>query len=385
MVSLSDNYNFIESIEDIESKNWNDCVGFDHPFTRYEYLYALEKSGSASPKTGWKPFHYIEKNSLGEIIAVCPLYIKSHSFGEYIFDHAWAQAYHRNGLNYYPKLQSAIPFTPVTGERIIIKNNIKDKLSKKIQIINNIVKKTKTLNVSSLHFNFVPDPNKIKNKISKVSIRQGIQFHWKNNGYESFNEFLNTLSSRKRKLIKKERLCLSKNNLKVKLFTGSNIKIKHLDFFYNCYLNTTGRKWGSNYLSKDFFLELGKSFSDKILLIIAFNDKNEMIASAINFISPTHLYGRMWGSVIQIPFLHFEICYYQAIEYAIKNKIQVIEAGAQGDHKIQRGYMPENTWSIHWIKDSRFKKAINHYLDQEMSLIEKEKINLEQFAPYKQN
>ena len=381
MVSLSDNYNFIESIEDIESKNWNDCVGFDHPFTRYEYLYALEKSGSASPETGWKPFHYIEKNSLGEIIAVCPLYIKSHSFGEYIFDHAWAEAYHRHGLNYYPKLQSAIPFTPVTGERIIIKNNIKDKLSKKTKIINNIVEKTKTLNVSSLHFNFLNQHEYFINN-KELFLRQGMQFHWKNNNYKSFNDFLLNLSSRKRKLIKKERNFIKDKNIKIKLFSGKDINLKHWEFFYKCYLDTTNKKWGSTYLTKNFFTEIGSKLSSKILLIIAYENE-KMIASALNFFSSTHLYGRLWGSLKYIPYLHFELCYYQAIEYAIKQKIKIVEAGAQGEHKLQRGYMPEKTWSLHWIKNDKFKNAISRYLKEEINIMEKQKKDLEEFAPYK--
>ena len=382
MVSSSDNYFFAESINSIKADDWNKCAGLDHPFTRYEFLSALENSQSSNSKTGWKPFHYIEKNKNNKIIAICPLYIKSHSFGEYIFDHAWADAYRRHGLNYYPKLQSAIPFTPVTGERILISDCIKDKFTKKIEIINRIIDQTKKNNVSSLHFNFVPNPSKIKKANKELLIRQGIQFHWKNNSYKSFNDFLKTLSSRKRKVIKKERLCLDTNGLNVKLLTANNIKKEHWDFFYKCYLNTTSRKWGSTYLTKKFFYEIGNNFADKILLIVAYKEKI-MIASAINFISSTHLYGRLWGTLYEIPYLHFELCYYQAIDYAIANNIKNVEAGAQGEHKLQRGYMPEKTWSLHWIKDQEFSKAIDQYLDKEINLMNKQKLDLEQFAPFK--
>ena len=381
MVSKSDKYFFSDSITSINPIEWNNCVGLDHPFTRHEFLLALETSKSADSTTGWKPFHYIEIKK-NKIIAVCPLYIKTHSYGEYIFDHAWADAYKRHGLNYYPKLQSAIPFTPVTGERILIHNSVKNKLAKKNEIINNIIAEIKKLNISSLHFNFLYNPSKLKEQNPQLLIRQGIQFHWKNNNYETFDDFLKTLSSRKRKVIKKERLCITKNELTVKMFTGTDIKNSHWDFFYKCYLNTTERKWGSTYLTKDFFYKIGKNFSDKVLLFITFKN-DRMIASAINFISKTHLYGRLWGSLYDIPYLHFELCYYQAIDFAIKHKIQIVEAGAQGEHKLQRGYLPEKTWSLHWIKDHQFSEAINQYLDQEKDIVVKQKENLEQFSPFK--
>ena len=240
MVSKTDKYFFAKSINLVSKENWNECVGMDHPFTRYEFLQALESSASASNKSGWQAFHYIERDDTNTIIAVCPLYIKSHSFGEYIFDQAWAEAYQRYGLSYYPKIQSAIPFTPVVGERIIVHNKIKDKLSKKIQVIKRIIKKTKSINVSSLHFNFIQNAEKIHGKTKKLLlIRHGLQFHWKNNNYKSFNNFLLTLSSRKRKIIKKERQCLNINKLEVKFLTDDNIKDEHWEFFYQCYLNTT--------------------------------------------------------------------------------------------------------------------------------------------------
>ena len=378
MSSQYSEYFFASSLSLINKDDWNNCVGEDHPFTRYEYLHALENSKSVSNKTGWKPHHYIEKNNKNEIIALCPLYIKNHSFGEYIFDHSWAEAYYRNGQNYYPKLQSAIPFTPVTGNRIILNPKIKNKKNKKKLIINNIIKEAVNLNVSSLHFNFVPKPD----SDLTLMIRQGIQFHWKNKNYKSFDDFLNSLSARKRKAIKKERRCVVENNLEIRLLTGELIKKEHMDFFYDCYLDTTGKKWGSTYLTKNFFLELLNNFNDKILLIVTYQ-KNKMVASAINFISQTHLYGRLWGSKCNIPFLHFEICYYQAIEYAIKNKLKIVEAGAQGEHKLQRGYLPTNTWSLHWIKERRFSDAIKKYLEKESHFINIQKENMEQINPFK--
>ena len=373
-------YNYYSSINNLNREEWNACLQNDHPFLKHEFISALENSKSACNKTGWQPYHYVEK-SKNKIIAACPIYIKSHSFGEYIFDHAWADAYHRYGIDYYPKLQSAIPFTPVTGERIILNKKIKEKDKKRSEILSNIILEAKKLNVSSLHFNFISNPNKWTDN-QNIMIRQGIQFHWKNINYSSFDDFLKTLSSRKRKQIKKERLCIKNNNLNVKIFTGDEIKEKHIIFFYECYLDTTGRKWGSTYLTKDFFLEIFNNFRKQILLVIAFQEK-KMIAAAINFTSSSHLYGRLWGAKYDVPFLHFELCYYQAIDFAIKNKIKIVEAGAQGEHKLQRGYMPKKTWSAHWIKDQEFSKAIENFLNKETKIINLQKESLEQLKPYK--
>ena len=215
-----------------------------------------------------------------------------------------------------------------------------------------------------------------------IMIREGIQFHWKNNDYKSFDDFLSTLSSRKRKQIKKERQCLQNNNLEVKLLTGDKLKKEDFDFFYECYLDTTGRKWGSTYLKKEFFMNILSTFKDKILLMIAVQD-NIKIASALNFLSETHLYGRLWGSKFEVSYLHFELCYYQAIDYAIANKIKNVEAGAQGEHKLSRGYLPQKTWSAHWIKEKDFSEAINKFLNEEAKMINHHKEDLEALGPYK--
>jgi len=381
MQSPKRDYYFATSLSDINREDWNACLNSDHPFTQYEFLSALEKSKSAHSNTGWQPHHYVEYNDKKKIKAICPLYIKNHSFGEYIFDQSWADAYHKHGLNYYPKLQSSIPFTPVTGEKILINKLIKDQDKKKSQVLQNIIEEVKKINVSSLHFNFISTP-KAWIKDHNLMIREGIQFHWKNNNYKSFEEFLQTLSSRKRKQIKKERQCIENNNLNVRIFQGDQIKEEHMSFFYECYLDTTNKKWGSTYLNRDFFFDILKFFNDKIVLILAYQN-NRKIASAINFISKTHLYGRLWGAKYEIPYLHFELCYYQAIEYAINNNILIVEAGAQGEHKLQRGYMPEKTWSAHWIKNQEFSKAIEKFLNDETKIINKYKKNLEEFAPYK--
>ena len=381
MSSLKSDYFFIDSLKKVKREDWNACVDDDHPFIQYEFLFALEESESACSQTGWKPYHYIEQNDDNDIIAICPLYLKSHSYGEYIFDHAWADAYHRHGLNYYPKLQSAIPFTPVTGERIFISKKIKNKKDKIKEIINNIIREAKKLNVSSAHFNFIKNPNEWEAE-EPIMIREGIQFHWENNNYKSFDDFLITLSSRKRKQIKKERECLKNNNLQVKLLSGDELQKEDFEFFYECYLDTTGRKWGSTYLKKEFFMNILSNFKNKILLMIAYQDDTR-VASALNFLSKTHLYGRLWGSKFEVPYLHFELCYYQAIDYAIANNIKYVEAGAQGEHKLSRGYLPQKTWSAHWIKEKDFSTAINKFLNEEAKMISSHKENLEALGPYK--
>ena len=381
MSSLKSDYFFIDSLKKVKQEDWNACVDDDHPFIQYEFLFALEESESACSQTGWKPYHYIEQNDDNDIIAICPLYLKSHSYGEYIFDHAWADAYHRHGLNYYPKLQSAIPFTPVTGERIFISKKIKNKKDKIKTIINNIIGEAKKLNVSSAHFNFIKNPNEWDAE-EPIMIREGIQFHWENNNYKSFDDFLSTLSSRKRKQIKKERECLKINNLNVKLLSGDDLQKEDLEFFYECYLDTTGRKWGSTYLKKEFFMNILNNFKNKVLLMIAYQDDTK-VASALNFLSKTHLYGRLWGSKFEVPYLHFELCYYQAIDYAIANNIKYVEAGAQGEHKLSRGYLPQKTWSAHWIKEKDFSSAINKFLNEESKMTSSHKENLEALGPYK--
>ena len=381
MTSPKSDFSFKSSIKDITKEDWDQCLINDNPFTQYEFLSALEKSKSACNKTGWQPYHYVEYDINKKITAICPLYIKNHSFGEYIFDQSWANAYHKYGLNYYPKLQSAIPLTPVTGERIFISKKIKNKKDKIKAIINNIIGEAKKLNVSSAHFNFIKNPNEW-DAVEPIMIREGIQFHWENNNYKSFDDFLSTLSSRKRKQIRKERECLKKNNLKVKLLSGDDLQKEDLEFFYECYLDTTGRKWGSTYLKKDFFMNILSNFKNKILLMIAYQNDTK-VASALNFLSKTHLYGRLWGSKFEVPHLHFELCYYQAIDYAIANNIKYVEAGAQGEHKLSRGYLPQKTWSAHWIKEKDFSSAINKFLNEESKMINHHKRDLEALGPYK--
>ena len=351
------------------------------PFTTYNFLYALENSGSVGKGTGWNSCHLIAKFD-GEIIAVMPLYLKGHSQGEYIFDHNWAQAYQNSGGSYYPKLQSAVPFTPSTGRRFLIKEGFeklgRDALEKCLinLAINN--------NFSSAHITFCTSKEAIEISKNNFIKRKTMQYHWENKGFKNFDDFLNSLVSRKRKNIKRERNIASEllKNGGIFNFSGSEIKDEHWDFFWEFYQDTGKRKWGYPYLTREFFSIINKSMSNEILLILAIkNDKP--IAGALNFIGKDTLFGRYWGCSEYHPCMHYELCYYQAIEYALKNQLRKVEAGAQGEHKISRGYLPSFVYSLHWFSNKSFGNAVADYLKQEEKVINEEYEILMKTSPFK--
>ena len=339
-------------------------------------------SESVTAKTGWNPQHIIIKNNTGNIIGASPNYLKMHSYGEYIFDHAWANAFENAGGQYYPKLLSAIPFTPATGPRILIdpKNSDNNKIFQLIIKMFEVI--VQNNNLSSAHINFITDNLNKKLNNEKWIKRKGLQFHWHNRDYNSFDDFLSKLKSSKRKAIRKERRTIMNNNLVIQKVTGNELNNEIWDSFYNFYLNTIDKKWGGAYLTKSFFYLINKTMKNKILLIIA-KQNNKIIAGALNFIGSNTLYGRNWGSIVDIPFLHFELCYYQAIEYAIDNNIKKVEAGAQGHHKIQRGYVAESTYSRHLIQNESFAKAVRNFVQLEAKEIDKQiQLINEQGSPY---
>ena len=359
------------SLSNIDKNQWNKLNICNHPFTSYEFLNALETSNSVSTKTGWTPKHILVKNAANNLIGASPNYLKMHSYGEYIFDHSWANAFENAGGQYYPKLLSAIPFTPATGPRILLspqKNN-NDEIFK--LIIGTYEQLVKNNNLSSAHINFITKQlSDTLNKRNWIK-REGLQFHWYNKKYQSFDDFLDELKSTKRKAIKKERKKINEYGLTIERLTGDALNVKIWDSFYEFYLSTIDKKWGGAYLTKDFFYSINRSMKNKILLVIA-KKNNDIIAGALNFIGKNTLYGRNWGSKLDIPFLHFELCYYQAIEYAIENKIQIVEAGAQGHHKIQRGYIATSTYSAHYIQNDSFDKAIRGFVEMEANEINKQ-------------
>ena len=370
------------SLRNIDKNQWNKLNICNHPFTSYEFLNALETSNSVSTKTGWTPKHILVKNAANNLIGASPNYLKMHSYGEYIFDHSWANAFENAGGQYYPKLLSAIPFTPATGPRILLspqKNNNDEILKLIIGTYEQLVKNN---NLSSAHINFITKQlSDTLNKRNWIK-REGLQFHWYNKKYQSFDDFLDELKSTKRKAIKKERKKINEYGLTIERLTGDALNVKIWDSFYEFYLSTIDKKWGGAYLTKDFFYSINRSMKNKILLVIA-KKNNDIIAGALNFIGKNTLYGRNWGSKLDIPFLHFELCYYQAIEYAIENKIQIVEAGAQGHHKIQRGYIATSTYSAHYIQNDSFDKAVRGFVEMEANEINKQiEIINQQGSPY---
>jgi predicted N-acyltransferase len=372
----------VSSLADVNRNEWDSLNTSNHPFTSYDFLNSLEMSESVTAKTGWNPQHIIIKNNTGNIIGASPNYLKMHSYGEYIFDHAWANAFENAGGQYYPKLLSAIPFTPATGPRILIdpKNSDNNKIFQLIIKMFEVI--VQNNNLSSAHINFITDNLNKKLNNEKWIKRKGLQFHWHNRDYNSFDDFLSKLKSSKRKAIRKERRTIMNNNLVIQKVTGNELNNEIWDSFYNFYLNTIDKKWGGAYLTKNFFYLINKTMKNKILLIIA-KQNNKIVAGALNFIGSNTLYGRNWGSIVDIPFLHFELCYYQAIEYAIDNNIKKVEAGAQGHHKIQRGYVAESTYSRHLIQNESFAKAVRNFVQLEAKEIDKQiQLINEQGSPY---
>lgn len=375
----------IHCIDDVPSEAWNLCANPGektnyNPFLRHEFLSALENSRSVSPETGWQPFHVVLKEE-GEILGTVPLYLKNHSQGEYVFDHSWADALHRAGGNYYPKLQASIPFTPATGRRLLTKYVSSDIES---LLLKSCLALCEQINVSSFHFTFLTQPQ--WNLAGKHGFLKRIdqQFHWKNAGYNNFNDFLSDLSTKKRKNIRRERKESLRNGVSVEWLSGSDIKESHWDAFYNFYTDTGARKWGSPYLNREFFSLITNTMAEDILLIMC-KRNHKYIAGALNFIGGNTLFGRNWGCNEYHPFLHFETCYYQAIDFAIEKKIGKVEAGAQGEHKIARGYLPEKTYSGHWIKHEDFRVAVSRFLEDERSYVEQDIEYRQKHTPFNSN
>ena len=381
---------FYNSVSDITKLEWQRVFSNQNPFTSFEYMNALEQSQCVSKASGWLPKHIVVKLS-DVIVAIIPCYEKSHSWGEYVFDWAWAEAYERNGLEYYPKLVAAVPFTPVSGQRIGIDDTIKT-INRKVILdtVCSFLNKTLELEYySSWHCLFLPQTDYVS--LADVSIaRLGTQFHWHNDGYQDFDDFLSQLVSRKRKNIIKERKAVSANNFTFEFIDGDKATAEQWQGFIACYQQTYLKRSGhTGYLSADFFSQIAKSMGDKIRLLMVNkpngNDSNDLIAAALYFVSGSHLYGRYWGCLQEIDGLHFETCYYQGIEYAIKKGLSIFDAGAQGEHKVARGFIPIETYSNHNIGHNEFNKAIAHFCQQEQVHIRQYMQQLLSKSPYKVN
>ncbi|MEJ6499950.1 MAG: GNAT family N-acetyltransferase [Rhodobacterales bacterium] len=349
------------------------------PFTTHRFLKALEDSGSVGQGTGWVPRHLIARQD-GRLIAAMPLYAKGHSQGEYVFDHSWAHAYERAGGRYYPKLLSAIPFTPATGRRFLTLDGYAE--TGAAALLQGAVQLASESNLSSFHMNYCTEADAIAGEAMGLMHRTGQQFHWENRAYKTFDDFLAQLSSRKRKAIRRERAKAQAFGGTIHLFTGDQIEPEHWDAFWQFYQDTGARKWGTPYLTRAFFDCAQETLRDDTLLMLCWRD-GRWVAGALNFVGRETLFGRYWGCVEDHPFLHFELCYYQAIDYAIAHGLNRVEAGAQGEHKLARGYLPVATHSLHWIADPGFRKAVQQFLKAERVAVDEDIEILTSYGPFR--
>ncbi|HEV7345345.1 MAG TPA: GNAT family N-acetyltransferase [Devosia sp.] len=351
----------------------------DNPFLDHAFFLALEESGCATARTGWQPQHIVLSDERDQPLGLMPLFLKSHSMGEYVFDHAWANALERAGGDYYPKLQCSVPFTPVTAPKLLVPGNDP---AARAALLSTAQQLAIQRRASSVHATFVPEQEAAAVEHDGWLRRFDSQFHWHNEGFASFEEFLDTLSSRKRKTIRRERRDALADGLTVKWLSGTDLREEHWDAFYDFYEDTGTRKWGRPYLNREFFSRLNQTMADRIVLMLAY-DGPRAIAGATNFVGSDRIYGRNWGCTRDVPFLHFELCYYQAIDYAIAHNLSVVEAGAQGEHKLARGYAPVTTHSVHWIAHPGLRDAVADYLEHERASVEQNQELLEQFTPFR--
>jgi len=366
-------------IAEISAADWDACAGDGNPFVSHAFLSALEDSGSASARTGWLPQHAVLRAEDQRVVAVVPMYAKSHSYGEYVFDHGWANALERTGENYYPKLQVAVPFSPVPGPRLLRRPGTGVPIA---TLANALEQACGSLGLSSVHITFCTRSEWEGLGAAGWLQRIGMQFHWQNEDYGSFEDFLAALSSRKRKVLRRERRDANAAGLTFHTLSGAEITQRHWDAFYAFYRSTVDRKWGSAYLTRSFFSLLSERLGEKVVLMFADN-AGKPVAGALNLAGADALYGRNWGCRGDWPFLHFELCYYRAIDWAIAHGLKRVEAGAQGRHKIQRGYLPRHTYSAHWITHKGLRRAVASFVRDEQIGIEAEMAALTEDSPFR--
>ncbi len=373
----------LHGIDEVDAEVWDSCSRHFtyNPFLTHKFLHALEVSNSVGARAGWQPFHLLVETEDQEVIGAVPAYLKSHSQGEYVFDYSWADAWHRAGGDYYPKMQVSVPFTPATGPRLLTRSGTKEDEELLLGACMQVAQQVK---VSSIHMTFMLEEQWQRAAEMGFLQRMDQQFHWHNGNYATFDAFLDDLASKKRKNIRRERRDALANGIEIEWVTGSDLTEAHWDAFYQFYIDTGSRKWGSPYLTRQFFSEISASMPEDVLLILARRD-GRYIAGAINFIGGDTLFGRNWGCVEDHRFLHFEVCYYQAIEFAIAHGLKKVEAGAQGSHKVARGYLPQATYSAHWIADANFRDAVSRFLDDERRYVEEDLAYVENHSPFNAN
>ena len=368
------------SIHEIAEAEWDACAGADNPFVSHAFLSVVEDSGSAGARTGWLPRHAALRDGAGRLAACAPMYAKGHSYGEYVFDHGWARAFEQAGGRYYPKLQVASPFSPVTGPRLLLHPGLD---SGHALLADALRQACHELKLSSVHVTFCTEPEYEQLGQAGWLQRMGVQYHWHNDGYTSFDDFLGALNARKRKSLKRERRDANACGLVFHTLRGTQIEREHWRAFYRFYESTVDRKWGSAYLTAKFFPMLSERLGDRVVLMLA-EDGGRLVAGALNLAGTDTLYGRNWGCLGDYPFLHFELCYYRAIDFAIAHGLRTVEAGAQGEHKIQRGYLPSATYSAHWIAHPGLRHAIGDHLRRERPAMAAEMAALMELSPFRQ-
>lgn len=374
----------IETIHQVSQREWNGCVGPDDPFLTHEFFGCLEDSGTACPRTGWQPCHLLLSQG-SEVVALAPLFVKVHSEGEFIFDYAWAAAYERAGGAYYPKLHSSVPYIPVTGPRYLVSSDCSDPELARRLLRQGQLALARSLRVSSMHVTHCS-----RSDFESAPLEDGwmprlsLQFHFENPGYRDFSDFLSRLSARKRKAILKERAKVAESGLHLETLTGEQLRPEHADALYQCYRETSDRKWGRAALTPEFFHLLFEKMADRVVLMLATRSSAGVVAAALSVRGANVLYGRNWGCLEEVEFLHFELCYYRAIDFAIQHGLKRVEAGAQGFHKMARGYLPRFTYSLHSIANPGFAEVIDEFLVRERAEVTQERELLErECSPYK--
>ena len=367
-------------IGSIPAAAWDACAGTGAPFVSHAFLSALEDSGSVSAETGWLAQHLVVDDGRGGVLGCVPLYLKSHSYGEYVFDWNWADAYERGGGRYYPKLQSAVPFTPVTGPRLLVRPGAPEGVER--ALAGAMVELARRHGVSSLHVTFPTRDQWQHLGSAGFLLRTGHQYHWENHGYRTFDDFLSDLASRKRKAIRRERRDVAESGVTLRTLGGADMTEGLWDAFFAFYRDTSERKWGNAYLNRDFFSLLGERLGDRVVMVLA-EAGGRPVGGALNLRGDDTLFGRYWGALEDFRFLHFEACYYQAIDYAIAHGLTRVEAGAQGRHKIQRGYLPTPTYSVHWFADPGFHEAVARWLESETEAVTEEIRELAAGSPFR--
>jgi predicted N-acyltransferase len=371
----------IHSMAQVDAEDWNRLTGEAYPFMRHEFLWALEQSGSVCEHTGWIAAHLLVLDN-DQLVAVMPLYLKSHSWGEYVFDQQWAEAYQQQGLDYYPKWLTAIPLTPCQGSRIVMQAAV-DPLEVMRTLFNHIKQLSEQQGISSWHCLFPELQQAEQLQSLGLTIREGVQFHWFNQGYRDFNDFLLTLNASKRKMLKRERRRVSEQGVRLLRIAGPDVSELQWQVFFQFYTLTYLKRGSQPYLNLAFFQQIAVTMGEQLLLVLAVKD-DQTIAAALSFIGGDTLYGRYWGCYEDYNSLHFETCYYQGLDYCIEHGLKRFDSGAQGEHKIARGFEPITTYSAHWIKDARFATAIAHFLVREQQAVQHYKQDAASYLPFKQ-